>query len=93
MANGRRRPFSAELRAQVVHVVLDEGATAGAVARVSGFPSSRQVERRLTDRRRPRWKGQARHRNWHGYRHGDHPAEGADWRTDVPPRGDRGLDD
>ena len=93
MANGRRRPFSAELRAQVVHVVLDEGATAGAVARVSGFPSSRQVKRRRTDRRGPRRKGQGQHHDRHGYWWNDHPAEGADWRADVPPRGDRGLDD
>jgi len=29
----------------------------------------------------------------HGCRRSAHPAEGADWRADTPPRGDRGLDD
>ena len=33
------------------------------------------------------------HRDRHGCRRRDHPAEGADWRADAPPRGDRGLDD
>ena len=40
-----------------------------------------------------RWHRHGWHRDRHGCRWSDHPAEGADWCADVPPRGDRGLDD
>ena len=44
------------------------------------------------------WHGECGRRGWrhhgrHGCRRRDHLAEGPDRRTDVPPRGDRGLDD